>query len=329
MPIVSEVERKYADVADQFHILAVHEPVDVTLATIVEAARRVAAAFDRRVTVPSLLLLDKEEGMFHAYNPDGLGDMVLLDARGHVVAGGEAALEQLEAELRGVRARVTERVDRLEAATGPESTSAAVAGLYALGVDLAELAVAQFVERCANKQAHNVFEAVLRHGGDNGRGLVLGSAGLRSSDAKRQAAVLDVVEANPSPAFAGPLLDVLEAPKRKADLICRILRVAVDCDAEAERVATVVLERSRDKNTKVRRCGAELLGRIASSEAFERLQAILAKDRAASVRRHAVMGLAHLGTDEAKALVEAASTGDKAKSVREAATKALAAWQDG
>lgn len=320
--------RSYNDVAERFEVFAIHEPDEsLTLSGVIRASQALAARLQEPSTLLPNMLLDTDGGMFHAYDPDGLGDKVLLDAAGTVIATGDNAVALLQSRLDSARHSRDDLGHALGVANSPDACDQAIRGLFALGLDSADRMVSGHLADCDVKVLGHVLSATLRHGGAAGVQMFGGPFGLSSDDRKRKDAALGVAEANPDPRLTPALLSVVRTPKMKAELICRALTAAVQGDARADVVIAEVLQRSREKNTKVRRCAAELLGTIATEAAQARLFEILDDDRAASVRRHAIYGLAKLGGDEAKARLTAVGATEKAKSVREAAAKALADWK--
>ncbi|MCP5065740.1 MAG: hypothetical protein GY946_04165 [bacterium] len=328
MPKLDKLARSYSDLADRFHVIGIHEPAPgESLSALKAAASEVARKFELTSGLLPDMVLDEEQGMFATYNPDGLGDTVLLDDRGIVIACGDAAVGELRRRLDAVRSAVATARGNLQTASSAGSVETAIRELYALELSAANAAVDEFLSSCNKKTAGPTLTAILTHGGPAGLELLGGSRGLTSEDKKRRDAVLSVLETAPQPGFTYMLRALMATPKLGSKPLCRALTTLVAGDPESTAVHSEVLARSEAKDTTVRRCAAEHLGTIGTPDARARLMEILAKDRSAPVRRHAVRGLAKFGDEEAKARITELSTADRAKSVRAVATKALATWK--
>lgn len=328
MPKLVAMQRKYADLADRFKIIGVHEPEEgLSLSAVHRACIDVVVRLDRKLQLLEDMILDADEGMFMTYDPDGLGDMVLLDERGVVIACGDAAKSTLVRRLEDMRASVARQQAALNAAKSEDEVREGVRALYELDLPSARAAVTEYLEGCTRKNVAWVVEAVLKHGGEGGLTLLGGSAGLASEDKWRRDAVLEQLEANPQPGLTEVLSAFIETPRLKNKDLCRALTVMVKGDPTSRSVHRTVLRLSESRDTTIRRCAAELLGIVGTPKARARLLEILDKDRNVPVQRHAARGLAMFRDDDAKARLETIRETARAKSLREVAAKLLEDWE--
>jgi hypothetical protein len=321
MPKLADFEGDHADLAERFLVLGVHESGPKS----VEEVRREAASQIAQAAAAGLeggplprVVLDAERGMFLDYDPKGLGDMVLVDPTGHVAAVGDGALAHLKQEMKDLRQALAAAGTALDGATDGATTATAVGALLDLGLDAAEAKAASHAETCPVPLAGAVYEALARRG----RAGAVARA-LEGKDAKRRKAALAVMAKTPSPEWAAPLLAFARQKGTGTEDACAAMRAAFDAAPRHADMEAVLVEMSKRPTTPVRACALELLGRLGTPGAVERLLFVLAKDVSASARSGAATALATAGGDEVRAALEAAASGDKVEIVRAAARKAL------
>jgi hypothetical protein len=321
MPALNKFVRDNADLAECFTVVGVHQPGAKSVAEVRrEVASQAAEAAAAGIEVSDLpvVVVDDEEGMFLWYDPKGLGDMVLVDPRGEVAGVGNNAYGVLRGQLQELRDRRAEAGKDLAKATDAESAARALGALLDLGWGGAEGEAAKYAETCPLPLAAPVYEALARRGR---RDVVAG--GLESTDAKRRKAALGVMAKDPAPAWAAPLVAFARHKKTGPDDACAALRAAIASDPRHAELEAAAVELSKKGTTPVRACALEVLGRLATPGAVERLLFVLAKDVSASARSGAATALATVGGDAVGKALEAAASSDKVETVRAAARRAL------
>lgn len=326
MPKLAAFVGEFSRLSELFTVIGVHEPLDS--GNTVDAVRAAATALATRAQRPpsllDLIIVDKSPGMFAAYSPEGLGDMVLLDPTGRVAAIGRTSLDVLRSTLATTLRDLEGNVEQLQAAKKESDVKQAVGALIAMGLTAGDTAIADFAGACPTRLVAGLYESVFAH---NRLDVILGEAGLGSGDAKYRKAALAFIEEHPDPRFAEGIVAALKQPKLKTGTICDLLELATACDAKSARVLGSVVEHSSHKSTRVRAEAVKLLAVLGSPEAEERLLAVLTEDKAATVRRAAARALAVVGSARGREAVEMAAKQDRSKLVRTAAEQILAKWK--
>ena len=318
MPKLAEFVRDNADLAERFVVVGVHWSEAASLAAVRASVAAQAAKVERlKAELVPVVVLDEEQGMFLRYAPEGLGDMVLIDPSGVVAAVDEGALVTLRTRLANLRDGVADLVARLGQAKAPADVATLLADLCASGLEAGEAAAERYVLDCPPALAPVALETMAQQG----RPAPVVAA-LRHKDAKRRKAAVAVTVEHRSPEWVAPLLELV-AKKGNAEETYAVLRAALasgpaDADVEAR-----VLDLSARGDIPMRAVCVELLGKIGSRFAKERLLAVLPKDNSPRVRAAAVLALAALGGDDVAEALRRSASEDKVETVRAAALKAL------
>jgi HEAT repeat protein len=321
MPKLSAFAREHADLAERFLVVGVHQrgPASLAEAAATAVARGTGSPFGP-VDLPPVLTLDGDPpATFDRYDPDSLGDMVLLDARGTVAAVGPQALAHVAERLGALRKTVNEAAARLSVATDPAAVTARIAALCAMDLELADAAAARFAAVAPLPLAPAAFDALA----SAGRGGLLGDV-LSHKEAKRRLALLDVLQRHPTPRLAARLLETAADKRTGPAERCAALRATHAAAPDDERLESLLLETGKSGDAPLRTCSIELLGRLATPAAVERLAWLLAKDVSKPIRLAAIQALAAVGDDASRAALAKAASDDKVESVRAAAQAALA-----
>jgi hypothetical protein len=321
MPKLSAFARANAELAERFVIVGVHQrgPSSLAQAAAAATARGTGSPFGP-VDLPSVLTLDGDPpAMFDRYDPDGLGDMVLLDPRGTVAQVGADALLHLATRLASLRETVDAAAARLAAATDPASVTAGIAALCALDLELADAAAARVAAEAPLALAPAAFDAL----GAAGRGGLLGDV-LSHREAKRRLVLLETLQRHPAPSLASRLLETAADKRTGPAERCAALRATHAAAPDHEHLESLLLETGKTGDAPLRTCSIELLGKLATPAAVERLAWLLAKDVSKPIRLAAIQALASVGNDVARAALTKAASDDKVESVRAAAQAALA-----
>ncbi len=318
MPKLARFVRDNADLAERFLVVGVHQKGGGSIPEIRATVAAKEAISERLKTeLLPVVVLDEEQGMFLRYDPQGLGDTVLLDPAGRVVAVDEGAVTALRTRLAELRDRVAALVSRLGQAKAPADVATLLADLCNSGTVAGDAAAERYVLDCPPALAAIALQTMAQQG----RPAPVVAA-LRHKDAKRRRAAVAVTLDHPSREWVAPLLE-LAGKKGNAEEAHAALRAAHASGPEDASVESLVLDLSARGDIPMRAVCVELLGKIGSPFAKDRLLALLPKDNSPKVRAAAAAALAALGGDAAVAALQRSASEDKADSVRAAARQAL------
>lgn len=322
MPKLAALAIDNADLAERFLVVGVHQKGPASLEAVRRSALARFAAYDgpdQGRLLPVNVLDADSGGLFHGFAPK-LGDMVLLDPKGTVVAVGASAFEKVRRDLQAIRRQVSELAARLEQAKVGRDAAEAIGELLDLGLTMADDTARRYAARCPTPVAASMLEALGRRGHTD---VVL--TAMRDSDPKRRKAAFEAMAAAPAAAFIDPLLAFTAQKKVPADEVCLALRAACAFTPPLPAVEARVTELSRKADPPVRSCALELLGKLGTPSARQHLLDVLAKDEWRGARIAAAVALGKLGGDDAVQALERAVAEDKIDTVRAAAKQALAA----
>lgn len=320
MPKLSAFVREHAELDERFVVVGIHQrgPESLAAATAAALARGAGSPFGPVDLLPVLVLDGDAPAMFDRYDPDGLGDMVLLDPQGTVAFVGDGSLAHLAAQLASMRAQASDVATALGAATDAAGVAARVAELCAMDLELADAKAARYAADAPLALALAAIEALAREG----RVALLGEV-LSHKEAKRRLALLDVLARHPAPSLASRLLESAAHKPAGAAERCAALRAALAADPEHSGLETQLLDMSKSGDTPLRTCAIDLLGRLATPAAVERLAWLLARDLSKPIRLAAIQALTAIGDEPSRAALRRAAADDKIDSVRAAAQAAL------
>ena len=321
MPKLTEFDRANAGLQERFLIVGVQQKGPKSLDEARQGALTLQAKLRglRKEGVLPVLVLDADSGgLFTRFDPDGLGDMVLLDPRGTVAAVGEEAFVTLQRVLGDLRTRVSALSGRMEHATAPSEAGTAVGELCDLQVSSADAAVEHFVVSCPASLAQAAFEALLSRGRT---AMVLGA--MRDEDPKRRRAASGAFCVAPRPECAGPLLEIAAQKKLSPEDLCLALRAACACGPTLAEVEARVTDLAKKGDQAVRSCCLDLLGTLGTPSSKQLLLAVLQGDTWRGARLAAALALARVGGDDVVKALQRAASEDKIDTVRAAARQAL------
>lgn len=316
--------RTYEDLGEAFLVIAVHQKGPANLAEV----RAAVAAADARVSAlgselraalpPTVVLDDKSGALFQGFAPKALGDMVLLDSSGAVVASGAEAESRLRETLAALRRDVTARTGALQAAKDPAKVKAALVALLECDLHVAAEAANRFAAACPPALAPAVLTTMVRAG----RCDALVEA-LDAADAKRRRVAIEVATAEPRPDLADALARAAGRSKLSADEAYAALRALALCAPAHPALEGLAIELSKRAETPSRVRGLELLGRIATPGAKAQVLAVLRSDAGKVARAAAATALGVIGGDDVPEILRKVAADDRVPEVRAAAQKAL------
>jgi hypothetical protein len=203
MPKLAAFAIDNAALAERFLIVGVHQKGPESLEAVRRSALARFAAYDgpdKGRLLPVNVLDADSGGLFHGFAPK-LGDMVLLDPKGTVVAVGASAFEKVRRDLQAIRRQVSELAARLEQAKVGRDAAEAIGELLDLGLAMADDTARRYAARCPTPVAASMLEALGRRGHTD---VVL--AAMEDPDPKRRKAAFEAMAAAPAAAFVDPLL---------------------------------------------------------------------------------------------------------------------------
>ena len=319
MPKLSKFVRDNADLAERFLVVGVGGE-GTTVADV--RARVLAKKPPEPFTVdvlPVLLVENERLAMTTAYDPGALGEKVLLDPNGDVVAWGDAATERLTAELRTLRGRVERETAALAEAKSPGEVEHALGALLGLGLPPADAAAEAFARDCPIALAKTALGVLA----ERGRGDVLLPDQLSGKDAKRRAVALDAMTAHPRPAFTTPLLAHAARKDVKPDEARLALAAVVGAAPDHPELLARLEQVIKRGDIPARAACLSLLVGVRTPAAKERLLRALLEDPGRVVRVAAARALVSFGGDDVRKALEKVAAEDKIEEVKVAAKKAL------
>ncbi len=305
-------------------MIAVHQQgpanlAEVRAAVAAASARMSALGADVRAELPPTVVLDDASGrLFQGFTPKALGDMVLLDPLGAVVATGPDAASRLESSLAALRRDVRGRIDALQAAKDAGKVEAALTALLAIDLRPATEAASRYAAACPPALAPGVLATMLRAGRLDAVVDALGGA-----DAKRRRVAIEVATAAPDPGVADALARAAARPKLPADEAYAALRALVRCAPTHPALESLAIELSKRAETPSRVRGLELLGQIATPGAKAHVLSVLRGDGGKVARSAAATALGAIGGADVPEILRKVAAEDRVPEVRAAAQKAL------
>lgn len=319
MPVLTTFVRANQEFGDRFVVVG----IDQREAGSIDAIRRLVAlhpgnASRKADLLPVLVAESGKAETYQAYRPRRLGDMLLLDPAGTVVADGDLAFEELKTVLERMERSVARLSDGLARAKTAGEVESGIVGLAGVGALAADAAMERFAAACPPTLAPFVSAALARIGRHD-----LLVAALSMKEAPRRKAALLAWAERPSREGVDALLDFAERKGTSPEEARLAFQAAVASDPGRADLVVRLEAVIRRADIPGRAACMTLLGRIGTARAKERLVAALAADAGKAVRVAAAGALGAIGGADARQALERAVAEDKAEEVKVAARKAL------
>ncbi|MGE0191397.1 MAG: HEAT repeat domain-containing protein [Planctomycetota bacterium] len=322
LPDLLEAQGELSAWSDRMAIVGVHQFTAPTLDAVHDGFRTAAARIPRITTrLPDLLVLDNQSGGWSGlWDPDGLGDMVLVDPHGRVVARGKSCVDALKRKLDALQREFETNVAALRSATTREETEAAIGRVLGSELPRAERTLLELADTLPSEKCAPLYAALL----DMGQSAPLVQA-LATGDRSQRDAAREVMRAKPRPQWTTHLLERARDGKLDVEEVVSLLELAIELADDRTPVEALLLDLTKGGSFSRRKHLIPLLGRLRTPGAKERLLSLLEKGGNPLLRRLAAEALPAWSDDDVRAALKAAAAKDRNDDVRAAAKEALAA----